>query len=75
MNSGITIKELYLELQKQMHKGNGSKKILITTDDEGNGCHELFFGISETKDFVGCHMQMPYHLTDEEIVNNYVLLG
>lgn len=73
--NGITIKELYLELQKQMNEGNGSKKILITTDDEGNGCHELFFGISETKDFVGCHMQMPYHLTDEEIINNYVLLG
>lgn len=75
MNSGITINELYLELKKQMNKGNGSKKILITTDDEGNGCHELFFGFTETKDFVGCHMQMPYHLTDEQIVNDYILLG
>lgn len=73
--NGITIKELYLELQKQMNKGNGSKKILITTDDEGNGCHELFFGVSETKDFVGIHMDKPYHLTDEQIINEYVLLG
>ena len=45
--SAITIKDLLDECIKQVQKGNGSKKILLSSDDEGNEYHEMFFGFDE----------------------------
>ena len=42
----LTIDELYSILRTERTKGNGKKKIMISTDDEGNGYHPLFFGVS-----------------------------
>ncbi len=68
----LTVDELYSILRCERIKGNGEKKILLTTDDEGNGCHELFFGISPIDGFD--YMYMPFGVTRENI-NEYVLLG
>lgn len=70
----LTINDLFDILRTERIKGNGEKKILITTDDEGNGCHQLFYGVSPTKGNTD-YMILPYPLTREDVLENYVLLG
>ena len=40
---GITVKELYESCKTQVEKGNGNKLILISSDDEGNDFHTLYY--------------------------------
>lgn len=42
----LTIKELYDECQKQIAKGNGNKTIMISSDDEGNSYHYLWYSFT-----------------------------
>lgn len=73
----ITIDQLYDECLRQKALGNGSKKILISSDDEGNGYHQLWYGFTPTidkegKDFFEESMaQKPYDIDTKE----YVILG
>ena len=43
----VTVERLLKLLQKQVAKGNGQKKILLSNDDEGNGFHEMYYEITE----------------------------
>lgn len=77
MNTALTIDTLVAILKEKQYKGLGKKKVLISTDDEGNGYHELFFGVTENaKDFFAgpCAPYLPYGVTMENI-DNYVILG
>lgn len=47
---GITVKELYDDLRQEILAGNGNKTILISSDDEGNSYHTLWYTIQS--DFV-----------------------
>lgn len=47
---GITIKELYEDLCKEILAGNGDKTILISSDDEGNSYHTLWFTVQSDVD-------------------------
>lgn len=74
----ITIDQLLEECKKQKALGNGGKKILISSDDEGNGYHELFYGFTPTidkdgKDFFEGEFapNKPYDIDTKE----YVILG
>ena len=72
-----TIDDLYREVVAMRKKGLGKKKIMISADDEGNGYHQLFFGITENpRDlFEGCGAPMtPYGVTEENL-DEYVVLG
>ncbi len=71
----LTISQLATILIKEVRKGNGDKKILLTTDDEGNGCHECFFGVSPTNNGTIDYMCMPYGVSYEDAYKNYMLLG
>lgn len=42
---GITVKELYDDLHQEILAGNGDKTVLISSDDEGNGYHTLWYTI------------------------------
>ena len=46
----ITVNELLSFCEEQKSKGNGNKKIYISTDDEGNGFHPLFYGFTDKKE-------------------------
>ena len=39
----LTIKQLAKLCAEEIKAGNGDKKILISSDDEGNGFHGLFY--------------------------------
>ena len=69
----ITIDELYSILRTERIKGNGSKKIMISTDDEGNGYHPLFFGVTPITDEF--NFDTFYGVSFEDAKNDCVILG
>lgn len=71
----ITINDLLNECKKQIAKGNGNKKILISNDDEGNGFHQLFYGFTPIiKD--GKNMLENYPATTPCVdAKDYIILG
>lgn len=72
--TGITVEELHGLVKEQIAKGNGDKSILISTDDEGNGFHTLFYGFEDNyetlKEFKGYGL---FH--DDNDPRNVVILG
>lgn len=74
----LTVAQLMRVCQQAIRDGYGNKHILISNDDEGNGYHELFYGISTIKEEelnALYDMQMiPCGMTKEEL-KNYVTLG
>ena len=72
----ITIDQLLAICEYEKKKGNGSKKVMISKDDEGNGYHELFFGISNpNKVFGGKYPpELPYGVNSQNL-DEYVVLG
>lgn len=73
INKGLTVKDLYRECQRMISKGNGDKYIIVSDDDEGNGFHTLFYGITDDKD------DLEYFLSIEQdrshTVDDTVALG
>ena len=74
---GITIIQLWKECSRQINAGNGNRHIMISSDDEGNGFHELFYGFSGEIDFTEPWTQgmLPYGVTPEEAKKDYITLG
>lgn len=68
INYPITLKKLIKEAEKALKK-YGDRYVLISDDEEGNGFHECYFGISEAKGF-----PLEYLPTDLE-PEDCVLLG
>ena len=69
----ITINELYDICGTQKKKGNGNKKILISSDDEGNEYHELFYGFLEDLKDID-NYQLPFGV-NEDNKKDYLILG
>ena len=76
----LTIAQLMADCISEVKKGNGDKKILISNDDEGNGFHELFFGITsgdnmkEMEQYLSENSYMvPFGVADN--LSEYVILG
>lgn len=76
MAKTLTIADLAKMAQDQVRMGNGDKKILISTDDEGNGFHELFYAFSNAKEmFDGKYPpNLPYNVKKEDL-KDYIILG
>lgn len=74
MASFTNVAELYCLCKKEMDKGNGSKIIMISQDDEGNGYHYLFYGFSEAKDILDDYTNSDFN---EEVadIENTIILG
>ena len=77
----ITISMLARMLQQEIKNGNGAKKILLSNDDEGNGYHEMFFGVTSGKNMeemgeylVTNHYMLPFGVSEQNI-NEYVIIG
>lgn len=69
----LTVKELYMHLHRLLKNlpELGDRKILISDDEEGNGFHGLYFGLSfDTQAF----QDVLYDISEEEL-EQYVLLG
>ncbi len=74
MNLGYTVKDLKKFCEKQIKKGNGDKHVLISDDDEGNGYHTLFYGISD-QDTKGFELMLEMEHDGTHTKDNCVILG
>jgi len=81
MQEAITIDELWALCVAERKKGNGKKKILISSDDEGNSYHQLFFGFTPTTEegsvityFDQAYIPCPPDINPDE-VKDYIILG
>ena len=79
----LTVKELYKECTKQIKAGNGNKVIMISSDDEGNNYHYLWYSfttikqIEEPIEFAGKTITMTFEDADESIAKkeDTIILG
>jgi hypothetical protein len=71
---GITVKQLEEFCKKQIKKGNGDKHILISSDDEGNGFHTLFYQFSDA-DTEGFEDLLEMEHDGTHTKDNCVILG
>lgn len=69
----LTINELLELCKKQVKKGNGDKKIVISDDNEGNGYHGLFYAFTEIEE----EEKEYYQVYDSETndINKIIVLG
>lgn len=76
MEKAITVNELVRLCKAQIKKGNGNKKILISSDDEGNEYHELFYDFTDTEGFGFGDKYGPGAPADViENIKDYIVLG
>lgn len=71
-NKSITVMQLFKACVAEIKKGNGNRHILISSDDEGNWYHELFFLFSPVQ---GKDIEYALPVSVEEFDKNYVILG
>lgn len=69
----VTVKRLYDLLKNEIANGNGSKKILLGTDDEGNGFRPMFYEISRTEGNVSPYTLMG--VSYDDAIKNYLIIG
>lgn len=53
MNKPITINQLLELCKEQVIKGNGNKSIMISSDDEGNEYHYLWYAFCDGEEMQG----------------------
>lgn len=76
MTNTITIAVLKRLCEEQIKNGNGNKKILISSDDEGNGFHELFYAFSAVDGiFDGKYPPSTPYGVDDSNIHEYIILG
>ena len=75
MNKPITINQLLELCKEQVIKGNGNKSIMISSDDEGNGYHYLWYAFTDGEEMkdVDCFDMC----VDEEVakIEDTIVLG
>ena len=70
----MTIDDLYRFLAAERKKGNGKKKVLLSDDDEGNGFHPCFFGVTPVDKNIIAYACL-HGVSAEDAMNDYVILG
>ena len=71
---GITVKQLRTFCNKAIKEGNGDKTILISSDDEGNSYHTLYYEfITDKKIIDELHNYGLFH--DNNNSDDIVILG
>lgn len=75
----ISVKELKKLCEREILKGNGEKAIMISSDDEGNSYHYLWYGFETIENYekpikIGeTEIQIEFDYTDDK--ENTIILG
>lgn len=69
----LTVNQLLEECEKQKSKGNGNKKVYISSDDEGNSYHALYYSFTDDKKSL--KEIQDYACGLDEDIQNIVVLG
>lgn len=70
--NAMNVKRLYDLLGDEIKKGNGDKNILLSDDDEGNGYHAMFYGITDANKVISEDDVYNY---DVHNINDWIILG
>ena len=72
MNKPITVNQLKKMCEEQINEGNGSKVIMISDDEEGNGFHYLWYAFCPVDETI-----IDDYMINNEIANkeNTIILG
>ena len=71
----LTVRKLKAACDDIIAKGHGDKAVFISSDDEGNGFHELFFLFMTDKEDVEKFLNDTYSRNNDIPVDNIVILG
>lgn len=79
----LTIKDLKRACEEEIRKGNGNKTIMISSDDEGNSYHYLWFAFTPMEimekpiEFQGKLVSFPFEFADERVAKkeDTIILG
>lgn len=79
----LTIKDLEKACIEQIKKGNGDKTIMISSDDEGNSYHYLWYAFTSIKEIEepiklgNNYYSYPFEFADESIAKkeDTIVLG
>lgn len=79
----MTVKDLMHECVRQVDKGNGNKVIMISSDDEGNSYHYLWYKFTtieemeEPIEINGKKIECPFIYCDERVApkEDTIILG
>lgn len=71
---GIKVSELKLACERLEQNGMGNKIVLITTDDEGNGYHTLWYLFNDNEEEIQACAEAGL-FQDENDPKDVVLLG
>ena len=70
----ITINDLWKACVKERKKGNGKKKILVPSDEEGNSYNAMYYLFSPTDEYDPEWSNFPRDVTEEN-KKDYIILG
>ena len=71
----MTVKDLYEECKKVYEAGYGDKKVLISSDDEGNDFHYIWFDFTVDEESVRGCIETSCAKGDDLDLENCVILG
>lgn len=74
MVNAVTVEKLYAALKEEIEKGNGKKKLLVGTDDEGNGFRPMFYAVSPTEGNVS-EYTLEGGVSMDDAIKNYLIIG
>lgn len=79
-NGQITVKDLPKLCEIEIKKGNGDKCIVVANDNEGNGYHGMFYGLTDVSkvfdlDENSTIEDFDIYDTAEENLENLIILG
>lgn len=66
MNKPITVSQLKRFCEEQIRKGKGDNVIMISSDDEGNSYHYLWYSFTTVKE-----MEEPIKIGDKEYTEEF----
>lgn len=69
----LTVNDLLKICKKEVEKGNGDRKIVISDDNEGNGYHGLFYHFTIIEENEREYFQIYDSTTDN--INEVIVLG
>ena len=74
MSKPITVRQLKELCEEEIKKGNGEKVIMISSDDEGNCYHYLWYPFIEATELLEYGIS-EFIITDIETTKNTIILG
>jgi len=73
MNKPITVNELKKMCEEQIKNGNGDSVIMISSDDEGNSYHYLWYDFIEAKEMIDNYNILEFDKGIADIKNTIIL--